>query len=185
MVVRLAVPVALVALALAAGAVAAPGLLVEPGVSESRRSGELGPGATPAELEAARREALALVNEARRRAGREPLERHAALERAASGHAADMLARGYFAHESPDGSTVTARAAAAGYRPALVLGETIAYGQRTAEDVVASWLASPPHRRILLDRRVTESGIGVAVGLRGRSAIITWVELVAAPAPAR
>ena len=54
-----------------------------------------------------------------------------------------------------------------------------------ADEVVAGWLASPPHRRILLDRRATESGIGVAVGARERIPRITWVELVAAPAAPR
>jgi len=179
---RRALSVALAALASCLAAAVASEPVVESGEAASRLGGDLLPGATPAELEAVRGDLLARVNEARNRAGREALERNAALELAASRHAADMLGRGYFAHESPEGSTATARAEAAGYPRARVLGETIAYGQRTAAEVVAGWLESPPHRRILLDGRATESGIGVAVDATDRGTKVTWVQLVAAPA---
>ena len=131
-------------------------------------------------LAAARREALAAVNAARRRAGLGELAAQGGLERAAMGHAQAMIDGEFFGHESPDGTTPRERASAAGYS-ARVLGEAIAYGQRTGDDVVAAWLESPPHRRILLDRVVTECGIGVAVGREGRGEKVVWVALVAAP----
>jgi uncharacterized protein YkwD len=44
---------------------------------------------------------LATVNAERKRAGSPPLTANARLDQAAQHHAADMLARNYFAHESP------------------------------------------------------------------------------------
>ena len=63
-------------------------------------------------------DATALVcelNLARANAGREPLRSHPALERAATGHAADMVERRYFAHDSPGGANAADRARRAGY----------------------------------------------------------------------
>lgn len=173
----------LLRLLLGAAAAVASEPRVDPAVQVPPIGGEVELGATPELLEAIRRDVLARVDEARRRAGLGALERNAALELAATRHAADMLARGYFAHESPEGETAEERIAAAGHRPARRLGETIAYGQRSAEAVVGAWLASPPHRRILLDRRATESGVGVAVGRKEGNVLITWVELFAEPVP--
>jgi uncharacterized protein YkwD len=177
-----ALVVALVAAFVAAGAAAARPR-VEPRMAEAATSGELEPGASPSALDAARRDVLARVNEARRRAGRGALSHRAALELAASRHAADMVARGYFAHESPEGRTARERADEAGYGPALLVGETIAYGQRTAGAVVTDWLASAPHRRVLLDRRFAELGVGIAIARQGDRVKITWVAVAAAPRP--
>jgi uncharacterized protein YkwD len=94
-----------------------------------------------------------------------------------------MLARGYFAHESPEGGTARERADQAGYPSTLLVGETIAYGQRTAGAVVDDWLASAPHRRILLDGRLTELGVGVAIARQGDRVKVTWVALAATPRP--
>ena len=94
-----------------------------------------------------------------------------------------MIARGYFAHESPEGRTARERADEAGYGPALLVGETIAYGQRTAGAVVDDWLASASHRRILLDGRFDELGVGVAITRQGDSVKITWVAVAAVPRP--
>jgi uncharacterized protein YkwD len=93
------------------------------------------------------------------------------LTRAAQGHAANMVGRHFFAHVSPDGSTLADRVAVTGYmrhRRTWELGEAIAWAEQpldTAASLVQAWLASPPHRAILLDRRYREVGIGVAPGL--------------------
>ena len=145
---------------------------------------ELSADSTAEALAAARGETIAAVNAARRRAGLGELAPQAALERAATGHAQAMLDGDFFGHEGPDGTTPRERADAAGYS-ARVLGETIAYGQRSADEVVAAWLDSPPHRRILLDREVTDCGVGVAVGREGRGVKIVWVALAGAPRKTR
>ena len=60
-----------------------------------------------------------------------PCAPNARLDQAAQRHAEDMLARGYFAHESPEGKTVRERARDAGY-DWRAIGENIAEGQLTS-----------------------------------------------------
>lgn len=87
-----------------------------------------------------------------------PLRVDPALTASAAGHAADMVRRGYFLHISPEGDTFVDRARAAGY-PRRPLGEAIAAGQRSAREVVRSWLDSSGHRAILLDPLAEDVGV--------------------------
>lgn len=100
---------------------------------------------------------------------RPPLTPDPRLTRAARRHAADMVERGYFAHTSPGGASPLDRLRRAGYatRPPFRYGEVLATGTRhgaTPAALVRAWLRSPPHRRILLDPRLRELGVGVATG---------------------
>ena len=48
------------------------------------------------------------------------------------------------------------------------IGETLAWGRgsgSTRAAIVRAWLASPSHRRVVLDERYREIGLGVALGL--------------------
>ncbi len=94
-----------------------------------------------------------LVNEVRSRpraCGEEhfaavtPLVWNEALADAALAHSRDMAAKDYFSHVDPSGSSVMQRATRSGYRWRHV-GENIAAGQGSPEQVVAGWLASPGH----------------------------------------
>ena len=122
-----------------------------------------------------RAEMLARVNEARKRAGAATLRANAHLDEAAQRHAEDMLARGYFAHESPEGKTVRERARAAGYAWRAI-GENIAEGQLTVDEVMDTWMHSPGHRRNILDGDFREMGAGVALGRSGGRYRILWVQ---------
>src|SRR5687768_4147220 len=81
----------------------------------------------PEEAEAA---TLCLLNAERRRHDRPPFRALRSLRRAAAEHAEDMVERGFFAHESPEGVSADVRIVRAGYdrRPA-VTGENLAYGE--------------------------------------------------------
>lgn len=109
---------------------------------------------------------LARVNAERKRAGVRPLAANPRLDQAAQRHAADMLARRYFAHESPEGNTVRERAKAAGY-DWQEIGENLAEGQLSVGEVMDSWMHSPGHRRNLLDPGFRELGVGLALGRGG------------------
>ena len=89
------------------------------------------------------------------------LQAHAALAQAARGHSADMAARNYFDHTSPDGRKVVDRLRAAGYRGATY-GENIAAGRPTAASVVDQWMNSPPHSTNIMDRDFRFMGVGHA-----------------------
>ena len=86
---------------------------------------------------------LALVNKNRRRGGCPNLTLDRRLSFAASGHAADMARRGYFAHRSRNGESVGDRVHDAGYRWSRY-GENIARGQGSARAVVSGWMCGPP-----------------------------------------
>jgi uncharacterized protein YkwD len=109
---------------------------------------------------------LCLVNSTRGAAGLAPVRANPKLARAASAHARDMARRGYFAHQRPGGPSLRARLRAAGLRAGR-FGEAIAWGcgsLATPAATLRSWLASPPHRAILLSRAYRRAGIGTARG---------------------
>lgn len=143
----------------------------------------------PAAREAATTNAhvLTLVNEARakkRRCGFRgfdavpPLAPSAALQRAASAHAEDMARRGAMDHAGGDGSTPADRATRAGYAWRNV-GENVAMGQSTPDQVVAEWLDSPRHCSNIMDPDFTEMGVAVASSATG----VYWAQVFGAPQP--
>jgi uncharacterized protein YkwD len=133
------------------------------------------------ERERVRKEMLASVNAARKKAGLRSLRPDALLDKAAQRHAEDMLARGYFAHKSPSGTTVRERAIAAGYGWRSI-GENIAFGQTSVDEVMETWLNSPGHRKNILTPDFAELGVGIAMGLGpdGRYQVY-WVQNFGAP----
>ncbi len=110
---------------------------------------------------------LCLLNAERAQRGLAPLRANRTLGRAARRHARDMVRRRFFSHVSPNGATVDDRVRRAGYRGCRRTGETIAWG--TGPDaapaaVVQVWMASPDHRRVILDPNFRDIGLGVAMG---------------------
>jgi uncharacterized protein YkwD len=113
---------------------------------------------------------LCLINEERRARGRPALAADPRLAVAARRYSADMVARGYFAHVSPDGATLTDRLRRVGYLGGCAwrAGEALAWGfgdERTPAARVAAWMHSRRHRRVLLSPRYRDVGIGVARGV--------------------
>jgi len=108
-------------------------------------------------------EVLRLTNRERAKAGCAPLHADSRLAAAAQGHSADMAARGYFAHVTPEGRTPWDRARAAGY--ANPSAENIAMGYRTPAEVVAGWMTSPGHRQNILN--CSSHALGVGFDARG------------------
>ncbi len=100
-----------------------------------------------------------IVNDERSAAGLEPYAWNADLALAAQLHAEDMNAQGYFSHDSLDGRDFVQRIVDAGY-DGSPRGENIARGQRTAEQVMESWMGSDGHRRNILSTGSNEIGVG-------------------------
>ena len=113
---------------------------------------------------------ICLINEQRAAAGAPAVVFNPQLFLAGSAHAADMVARSYFAHTSLSGTDPEARALSAGFtapEDLLGLGEVLAWGsgaQATPRSVVASWMASTSHRTTMLDPYFREAGIGIVAG---------------------
>ena len=133
------------------------------------------------DLGAVREEMLTRVNAIRKKAGLKALRLNSVLHKAAQGHAEDMLVRGYFAHESPSGTTVRERSRKAGYDWAAI-GENIAFGQTSVDEVIETWMDSPGHRKNILSRNFTELGVGLALGKGpdGKYQVL-WVQNLGSP----
>jgi len=128
-----------------------------------------------ADAQAVREAMLAVVNAARLVEGRPPLVLDPRLSTAAQAHAQDMLARTYYAHQSPEGSMPRQRVLATGVTADLV-AENLAAGQTSVENVVDAWLHSVDHRRNMLDPRFTRLGVGIAVGSERHKYKVLWVQ---------
>jgi uncharacterized protein YkwD len=132
--------------------------------------------------------ALELVNQVRARgthcgehsfAPAPPLRLSGTLADVAFGHAADMAQHNYFEHQDLAGHSPADRVRAVGYQEKLV-GENIAYGPKTTEEVVQGWLDSPGHCENIMDPRFAEMGIAYAAGQASRHGLY-WVQVLAAP----
>nr|WP_296075253.1 CAP domain-containing protein [uncultured Actinoplanes sp.] len=120
---------------------------------------------------------LALMNQSRDRAGCDELSVDRRLIDAANEHAADMARHRYFAHESPDGAGAGDRVKDAGYRWKRY-GENIARGADSSYEVWDGWMHSPEHRHNILDCRLDQMGIGLALSGDGTP---YWVQDFATP----
>ena len=107
---------------------------------------------------------LAQVNELRRQHGLGSVRLSAALGAAAAEHSAEMARRGYFAHDSANGSPFDRRIARyyplGGHRYWSV-GENLLWSSPNVDGAGAlqMWMASPEHRKILLTSRWREIGL--------------------------
>ncbi len=131
---------------------------------------------------------LDLVNKARasgRRCGGRyfapavPLALDPALARAALAHSRDMAEHDAFEHRGHDGSTPNVRVERAGFGAYRIVGENIAAGAMTPNQVMEGWLASPAHCENIMDSRFTLIGIAYAENLHTASAVF-WTQDFAA-----
>jgi uncharacterized protein YkwD len=108
-----------------------------------------------------------------------PLQLSGTLGGAASEHAVDMAQHDYFEHVDRSGHSPADRVRATGYRDKLV-GENIAYGPASADEVVAGWLHSPGHCQNIMDSRFVEMGLAYAPG-QGTRRGLYWDQVLATP----
>lgn len=108
---------------------------------------------------------LVELNRVRAARGLEALHATRGLRSAAVSHSRAMLTRGFFAHESIDGTPFHDRIRK--HYPARgwelwAVGETLlASGETTdARSIVAAWLVSKPHRQVVLAEDWREAGVG-------------------------
>ena len=133
-----------------------------------------------ADLERMREEMLARANRERIAHKLAPLRRHPRLDDAAQAHAADMFARRYYSHDTPEGKTAMDRIQALGYR-AKYAGENIARGQYSVDEVMDGWMESKTHRDHLLSPVFDDAGFGLAFGKNPGGYEIIWVQNFARP----
>ena len=128
--------------------------------------------ATPAEaattkttVQTLQAEISRLTNIQRTTHGCPALTTNTALTNAARAHSAWMAQTGAFSHTGRGGSTFVSREKTAGYtRPSA---ENIAWGYRSATDVVNNWMKSPGHRANILNCKSRTVGVGAVYSAGG------------------
>lgn len=179
-----AVPVALMLLLLAAcggGSVTSSAAAPTAGASLPLAAAEVGCGESDF-----REHALAAINQRRAAGatcggngnfpGAAALTWSDALLQASLGHSKDMAERNYFAHESPEGGTLSMRIDATGYAWSSI-GENIARGPASASAVVELWMASPGHCKNIMTAGFRH--IGMACAQAGNSSRYYTLDLAA------
>ncbi len=102
-----------------------------------------------------------LVNKERAARGLPLLKLNTELSRVARFKSQDMIDKKYFSHTSPTYGSPFDMMQKFGLRFSAA-GENIAYGQKTASEVMNSWMNSSGHRANILSQAYTQIGIGVA-----------------------
>jgi uncharacterized protein YkwD len=126
---------------------------------------------------------LQRINEVRATRGLGRLTASPGLSRAALTHSRSMVANGFFAHESKNGTPFWQRVKSF-YGPRThgwTVGENLAMfggGRPDANAIVETWMASSPHRANLLSKLFSNAGIAIlhdpaAGGVSG--GLETWV----------
>ena len=117
-------------------------------------------------------EVVRLVNIERRKRGLAPLSISNRLSEAAAIRANEIVQK--FSHTRPDGSSYHTVIKNVGYMHPYV-GENIAAGRKSPEEVMNAWMNSNGHRAAILNPNYTEIGVGVNYedGYYG----ISWVQL--------
>jgi uncharacterized protein YkwD len=113
---------------------------------------------------------LCLLNSERVRRHLRPLHRNAALAKAARWQSRDMVAHAYFDHARPGGPNFVQRIRRTGYLSGVrrwLVGENIAWGEgrgSTTTSIVRAWMASPGHKKNILESAYQDVGIGLVLG---------------------
>lgn len=105
---------------------------------------------------------------------------NAQLAAAASAQSSDMASRRKLDHAGSDGSTVVERSRRAGYNWTRI-GENIAYGQWSPQEVLATWLASPAHCANIMNGEFTEMGAAFSRTAEGSAGVLFWVQVFGRP----
>lgn len=117
-----------------------------------------------AELAALESALFEAVNRYRAEHHKIPLVRRADVDRVARAHSADMAARGFFSHETPEGRNWVDRLNAAGVDGFTMAGENVGVTTKPSpnDEILQGWIHSPVHRENLLAAPYNTTGLGIA-----------------------
>lgn len=132
----------------------------------------------PTQAEMTQAEAvLKLVNAERAKAGVPALTLSQKLTDIANTKAKDMADKNYFSHDSPTYGSPFDMLKHFGVSYTYA-GENIAAGQKSAEEVMNSWMNSSGHKANILNKNYTQLGVGF---YRGGQYGTEWVQLFIKP----
>lgn len=119
-----------------------------------------------------------LVNTERAKQGLGSLKPLPACIAEAQAHAADMVTRAFFSHDSPT-ETSTQRFQRFGVGTGYY-GENIALGYASPEAVMSGWMNSADHKANILGVHFSSMGVGVATNSSG---VMYWVQCFSSQNP--
>jgi hypothetical protein len=108
-------------------------------------------------------EVIRLTNVQRQADGLNVLNESSVLDAAALAKGNDMLAKGYWAHFAPDGTSPWSFFLSFGYKYSYA-GENLARDFPDAPTAVNAWMNSPSHKENILNPNYRDIGIGVVEG---------------------
>lgn len=154
-------------------------------LAQADTNGQTAPACSPGDRD---QRMLERVNQARsqaRQCGDEsfgtapPLVWNCKLASAARTHTDAMVQQQFFGHTGPDGKQVSDRVSAAGYEWRAV-GENVAAGQSSVEEVMEGWLASPGHCRNIMKAEFQAMGAARSAD-DGSTYAPYWTQVFARP----
>lgn len=122
-------------------------------------------------------EVIRLVNIERSKNGLAPLSKNWELSRVARYKSQDMINKNYFSHTSPTYGSPFDMMKNFGIKYSTA-GENIAYGQKTAQEVMNAWMNSSGHRKNILSPNYTQIGVGLATNSSG---VRYWTQMFIRP----
>lgn len=123
--------------------------------------------------------AIALINEYRKDKGRPPLTEDPALSRIAAETARELARRNTLRTDMHTSAGLARRLEAANYE-AIRAAENLGSGYPTLVLAIDGWKSSSGHRKNLLNRDLTNAGIGLALTDEGQYKSF-WVLILAKP----
>src|SRR5207302_2804030 len=114
---------------------------------------------------------VCLINQVRRAYGLRPLRLNRTLQRVATSQVGQMVRLNYFADVRPFGPTparLIASSRYAAHAARLSTGQNIGWGtgpDATPASMVSAWMASPPHRRLILAGAFQSVGVAISTSL--------------------
>lgn len=125
------------------------------------------------DIKALENEVIRLVNEERAKRGLQTLTANWQLSRVARYKSQDMIDKNYFDHQSPTYGAPFVMIDNFGIKCSAA-GENIAYGARTASEVMNMWMNSSGHRSNILSPAYNQIGVGVAKKSNGT---LYWTQM--------
>lgn len=127
---------------------------------------------TPLAIDVTPEQMLAAINQVRQQNGAKPLVYSTTLAGMARSQANAMVSHDQMSHDFGPGEDLRGRADLAGYHGPI--GENVAAGQRSVDETLKDWLASPGHRYTLLSDMWTSVGMVVMSGKAGSKYGVFW-----------
>jgi hypothetical protein len=123
-----------------------------------------------------------LVNAERVNAGLNPLTLNSKLNSSAQAKADDMATRNYFSHDTPEGKTPWTFFDNTGYKYSKAAENlAVTSDMDNAAEIVSRWMNSPGHRANILDPKLVETGIGIALGTYQGQQVVYIVQHFSVP----